>query len=106
MGVHTMTMLRPVGCLLALALSAALPAQAQTTIDMSKITCEQWLAYKVADPDQIAIWLSGWYSSKQNNTLLEVQKLKAEVSRLKEICIRNLDVPLMKVVQDQIDSKK
>ncbi len=101
-----MMMLRSVGCMLALALSAALPAQAQTTIDMSKITCEQWLAYKVADPDQIAIWLSGWYSSKRNNTILEVQKLKAEVGRLKDICIRNLDAPLMKVVEEQINSKK
>jgi len=35
------------------ALTAAGPAQAQTTIDISKITCEQWLAFKVADPDHI-----------------------------------------------------
>ena len=35
------------------------PCLAQTTIDVAKITCEQLVLMKVADPDHIAIWLSG-----------------------------------------------
>ncbi len=101
-----MTKYRLLGCALAIALPAALPAQAQTTIDMSKITCEQWLTFKVADPDQIAIWMAGWYGAKRNTTLVEVQALKETANRLKDICIRNLNVPLMKVVEDNIISKK
>jgi acid stress chaperone HdeB len=41
----------------------ALPAaQAQVTIDVSKITCEQLLNSKIAAPRIIAIWLSGFYN--------------------------------------------
>ena len=58
------------------ALTAAGPAQAQTTIDISKITCEQWLAFKVADPDHIALWLSGYFNGRRDNTVVEVQSFK------------------------------
>ena len=35
-------------------------AQAQTTIDVAKISCDQFVLMTVADPDYIAIWLSGY----------------------------------------------
>jgi hypothetical protein len=38
------------------------PGLAQTTIDVAKITCEQLVLLKVADPNHIAIWLSGYYN--------------------------------------------
>jgi acid stress chaperone HdeB len=101
-----MKMYRLLGCAIAIALTTGFPAQAQTTIDMSKITCEQWLTFKVADPDQIAVWLAGWYGAKRNSTLVEVQVLKETAGRLKDVCVRNLNVPLMKVIDEQILSKK
>jgi hypothetical protein len=33
-------------------------AQAQVTIDMSKISYEQFLLFKMADPNYISIWLT------------------------------------------------
>jgi hypothetical protein len=44
------------------------PGLAQTTVDIAKITCEQLVLLKVADPDHIAIWLSGYYNGKRNTT--------------------------------------
>ena len=38
-----------------LAMLVALPAQAQVTIDVAKITCEQYILYKVTDPRNIAM---------------------------------------------------
>ena len=71
------------------ALSAAVPAQAQTTIDVSKITCEQWLAFKVADPDHI-----------------EVQSFKENIQNVKELCIRNPNMLIMKAIENRIQGKK
>jgi hypothetical protein len=91
---------------LIMALPASSPARAQVTIDVSKITCEQWLTYKIADPDHIAIWLSGYYNSKRNNTVIDVQEFKENIGKLKDLCIRNLKSPLMQVVEGQIGAKK
>ena len=89
-----------------MALPLSSPARAQVTIDVAKITCDQWLAYKIADPDHIAIWLSGYYNSKRSNTVIDVQVFKENISRLRDLCRRDLNVPLMQVVEGQIGAKK
>ena len=50
-------------------LALAAPARAQVTIDVSKITCDQYVGYKVTNPQNIAIWLSGYYSGKRDSTV-------------------------------------
>jgi acid stress chaperone HdeB len=82
------------------------PAGAQVTIDVSKITCDQWRGYKVVDPDYVAIWLSGYFNSKRNNTVIGVQEFKENIGRLKDLCIRNPNTPVMQIVEDQIGAKK
>ena len=44
---------------------AAPAARAQVTIEVSKITCEEYLSFSVADPRDINIWLSGYYAGKR-----------------------------------------
>jgi acid stress chaperone HdeB len=90
---------------LAVAIAASTPARAQVTVDLSKITCDQWLSYKVADPDHIAIWLSGYFNAKRNNTVIGVQEFKENIGRLKEACFRQLNAPLMQVIEAQMDKK-
>ena len=46
-----------------LALSSGLSAQAQVTVDVTKITCDQYVHHKVATPDQIAAWISGYWGA-------------------------------------------
>jgi acid stress chaperone HdeB len=45
-----------------LALSSGSIASAQVTVDVAKITCDQFTLYKITDPQNIAIWLSGYLS--------------------------------------------
>ena len=94
------------GLAMAGALITALPLHAQTTIDVSKITCEQWLAFKVADPNSIALWLSGYYNGKRDNTVVEVQAFKDDIEKLKKFCIRNPTTPVMKAVETRIIQDK
>ena len=50
-------------------------ARAQVTIDVAKITCDQYLGYKVTNPQNIAIWLSGYYHGKRGETTVDTQQL-------------------------------
>jgi acid stress chaperone HdeB len=70
-------------------LGAISAASAQTTIDVGKISCEQFVQMRVADPDYIAIWLSGYYHGKRNSTTIDVQELKANAQKLLHYCLYN-----------------
>jgi acid stress chaperone HdeB len=83
------------------ALLATSAARAQVTIDVSKITCEQFLGFSVADPRDIAIWLSGYYHGKHGMTLLEPQALKQNAEKLKTACFEasNVKLPVMQLIE-------
>ena len=85
----------------AVALTLPLPTavSAQVTIDVGKITCDQFALFKVSDPDTIAVWLHGYYSGKENNTVVEVEKLKANVKRLRDYCLQNPETNLLAAVE-------
>ncbi len=86
----------------AAAMTVVLPVKAQTTIDVAEITCDQWLAYKVADPNSIALWLSGYYNAKRDNTVVKVEAFKEDIEKLKDYCIRNPDTLVMNAVETGI----
>ena len=69
--------------------SAISMAQAQTTIDVAKISCEQFVLLQVSDPDYLAIWLSGFYNGKRNNTVVEIQRFKENAEKVKRYCLYN-----------------
>jgi len=75
------------------------PAQAQVTIDVSKITCEQHLGFKITDPNNIALWLSGYYNGQRGNTIIEPQSFKENIEKLKNYCFTNPKVPVMQAVE-------
>ena len=80
---------------LAVAALAGSLAQAQTSIDVAKITCEQYNLFKVTDPRNIAIWLSGYYHAKRGDTVVEVQQLEENANKVKEFCLANPKVTVM-----------
>jgi len=79
-------------------------AQAQTTIDVAKISCEQFVLLQVSDPDYLAIWLSGFYSGKRNNTVVEIQKFKENAQEVKRYCLYNKG-SLMEAVEKVMATK-
>jgi acid stress chaperone HdeB len=74
-------------------------APAQVTIDVSKITCEQFRGYTVTNPTNIALWLSGYYNGQRGNTIVEVESFKENFEKLKDHCITNPKVTVMQAVQ-------
>jgi acid stress chaperone HdeB len=83
---------------LAALLVTALPAHAQVTLDLSKVTCDQWVGYKITNPQNIALWLSGYHSAKRGTTLVDTQALLANTQKLRDFCLVNPQLPVMQAV--------
>jgi hypothetical protein len=74
-------------------------SRAQVTLDVSKITCNQFAAYKITNPRNIAIWLSGYYNGKRDNTIIDMQELMEDTQKLQDYCILHPETPVMQAVE-------
>ncbi len=91
---------------LLLALLTDMPVNAQVTLDVSKITCEQFWLRKVADPDKVALWVSGYINGKRGNTVIDTQQLEGNVRKLTEYCRENYQMTVMQAVETLMIEKK
>ena len=89
-------------------LLATRAADAQVTIEVSQITCEQYLGFSVADPRDINIWLSGYYHGKEGSTVFEPHRLRETAEKVKAECLKqaNAKLPVMQAVQKVQGSSK
>jgi acid stress chaperone HdeB len=62
--------------------------------------------FQVADPQQIAIWISGYFHGKTGSTVLDVQALKANSEKVKDYCRGNLQMPVMQAVENVFGLKR
>ena len=74
---------------LTFALEPASVVQAQVTLDVSKLTCEQFAGYKIATSEKIAMWLSGYHHGKSGDTSLDAHELTGNARKLRSYCTRN-----------------
>jgi acid stress chaperone HdeB len=81
-------------------------AQAQITIDVSKITCQQFRGYAITDPNNIALWLSGYFNGQRGTTIINVQVFKEKLEKVKDYCITNPTVTVMQAVEAVIGKDK
>ena len=93
------SMLIVVGATFAFALEPEPVAQAEVTLDVSKLTCEQFLGYKLATSEKIAAWLSGYHNGKRGNTSLGVHGLIGNAKKLRSYCTRNSQTLVMDAVE-------
>src|SRR5262245_25367556 len=76
-------MLKPfVGTLLIV--FAAQSVKAQITVDISKITCEQFNVLE--KQDSVAIWLSGFYHGQKRDPVLEINVFEETVRKYRAAC--------------------
>jgi hypothetical protein len=81
-------------------------ANAQTSVDVAKVTCDQWVLYKIANPDYITMWLSGYYNAKLNNTVVDLEGLKEDASKVRDYCRAHPQTTLMQAVQTVVGAPK
>jgi acid stress chaperone HdeB len=70
---------------------------------VSKITCDQLTGYKVTNPENIAIWLSGYYHGKRGETTVDTQQLADYAKKVRDYCLRNPETLVMQAVETLIE---
>jgi acid stress chaperone HdeB len=81
-------------------------AHAQVTIDVSKITCEQFRSYSITDPNNIALWLSGYYNGKRDNTIISIESFKNNLEKMKDYCITHRTTLVMQAAEVIFSDRK
>ena len=101
---------------------ATVSTQAQVSIDVSKITCDEYVHDKIPTSDfisfsavgslslearlmlsrwLIANWLSGYYHATRNNRIIDPESFENNVNKLNNYCYdeKNYKVPIMEAVE-------
>jgi len=88
--------------LILLSIVAAPAAHAQVTVDLSKITCEQFIVMPKAD--SVAVWLSGYYHGDKHVTTVDVNKFEENARNFRAACRLpdNFAKPIMQLIESTI----
>jgi hypothetical protein len=81
-------------------------AIAQETLDVDKITCEQFVSGELADSRSISIWLYGYYSGTRKNTVIDVLAVQEFEQALIHFCLSNTKVPISEASNNILGAKK
>jgi acid stress chaperone HdeB len=81
------------------AILVSVNAEAQVVIDVSKINCDQFATYKVENPENIVIWLDGYYHGTRGDMKVDVQTLSADAKKVEMYCLSKPEVPLLQAVK-------
>jgi HdeA/HdeB family len=61
-------------------------ANAQLTIDMGKIICEQYLAMPPSQSDKFSAWMSGWFSYQSDRPFVDLALHQRNIASVKAWC--------------------
>jgi hypothetical protein len=107
------------GLVLSSIVFAPASAQAQVSINLTKITCDQYVHDKIPTPDfasfsaigslqaratlsrwLIASWLSGYSHAKSNNLIIDLESFEENVNKLTNYCYdeKNFKTPIMEAI--------
>ena len=78
--------------ILGLALAAVVtPAksQAQMTLDMTRVTCADYLAMTPDHADHFSAWMSGWFNQKNGYVFVDLSAYARNVANVKSWCALN-----------------
>jgi hypothetical protein len=75
-------------------------SQAQVTVDVSKITCEQFLLENPWPSKYVVFWLNGYYNGKRNNTIIEPEALDEREDKVESYCNQHREMTVMDAVKN------
>jgi acid stress chaperone HdeB len=85
----------------AVAIAAAMPAQAQK-IDLSTITCKQFLDMDRDNISLILMWMAGYYSDQDASPIVDFGKMKENAKKLGDYCRENPEIGLITAAEETI----
>ena len=92
----------------ALFLFAQMPTmQAQETVDVAKITCQQIIGEQLGTPTHdVVMWLSGYYNGKRNNMTINIQTIKNDEEKVRLYCYHNLETTVLDAIKNVLGLDK
>jgi acid stress chaperone HdeB len=85
---------------------AAMPAKAQVVLEMSAVTCEDYLKSNPEQQDILASWLSGYYHASKNVATVDLRRAEANVKVVTKYCKSNKKETLMNAVEKKLLGSK
>jgi acid stress chaperone HdeB len=82
-----------------LAATSAVPVTAQVRIDMSLITCKQYLTSDSERQEMIAAWMSGYFRASRNEPVVDFQRFERNKKAVGNYCKKNGGETLMSAIQ-------
>ena len=64
-------------------------AHAQMMIDMSRVTCADYLALSPAQSASFSAWMSGWFNQKNGYVFVDLNAYERNVANVKSWCASN-----------------
>jgi len=72
------------------------PAQAKAEkLDLSTITCKRFFDYNKENIGLLLTWLEGYYSSDDDDPVIDFDKMAVNAKKLGEYCAKNPDIGLI-----------
>ena len=83
----------------AVVLAAATPAQAQK-VDLSTISCKQFLEMNRESISLILMWMAGYYSDQDAPPIVDFDKMKTDGRKLGEYCGKHPDDSIITAAEE------
>jgi acid stress chaperone HdeB len=87
-----------------LALVGLQSVQAQVTVDITKITCNEFLAGQLTDSRSLAIWLNGYVNGARGKTLID--PLSVGENNLIDSCVSHTNTLVLDAARNVVGANK
>ena len=87
-----------------LALMGLQAAPAQVTVDIRKITCNEFLAGQLTDSRSLAIWLNGYLNGARGKTLID--PLTVTENHLIDYCVSHTNTLVLEAARNLVGADK
>ena len=81
-------------------------AHAQQTIDVAKITCNQFMLGNISNSRTITLWLFGYYDGGLKNTVIDVASMQNSSRDLVRYCMDHSDALVMDAAKNILGKAK
>ena len=78
---------------------SAMPAGAQTMVDMSLISCDQFLKSPQERKDVLSSWMGGYFSSMKNQATIDSRYVARNSQKVAKYCSKARNETLMSAIQ-------
>jgi acid stress chaperone HdeB len=82
-----------------LAASLSVPARAQTIVDMSLISCDQFLKSPQERKDVLSAWMGGYFSAMKNLAKIDARYVVRNSQKITNYCKKAKSETLMSAIQ-------